>query len=255
MNYKSEEFRHVNYLWDDAVADQLDPVDRLCYRGRLLGADLRITNTGGGSTSSKMMQPDPLTRQQVEIMWINGAGCDLRTGSRSDFASLYLDKLLNLQKLYQQGQNEGVKIGIEDSAAEMYKHCEYGLNPTPSSIDTPLHGFVPGCHIDHTHPISVIAIAASEDQEQLTREVFGDEVAWIPWQRSNFDLGLAMQERVKRSPHLKGLVIGQHGLIDWADGDRACYQLTLSLIEKAARFIEQFDKGDRTFGGQKICAI
>ena len=255
MTYKPDEFRHVTYLWDDTVANQLDPVERLRYRSNLLGADQRITNTGGGNTSSKVMMADPLTGQEVDVMWVKGSGGDLRTAKRTNFASLYMDKLLSMQNIYNKAEKKGVKTEIEDAMVEMFKHCVYGLNPAASSIDTPLHGFIPFRHVDHMHPISVIAIAASKDQERLTREVFGDEVGWIAWQRPGFDLGLAIQEMVKKNPHLKGLVLGQHGLINWADDDKACYELTLSLIEKAARYIEQFDKGDRTFSGQEYAHL
>lgn len=251
MSYKPEEFKHVNYLWDKVAADQLDPVERLRYRSNLLGADQRITNTGGGNTSSKITMPDPLSGEQVEVMWVKGSGGDLRTAKRSNFASLYMDKLLALQTIYDKAATKGVKTEIEDAMVDMYRHCTFNLNPAASSIDTPLHGFIPARHVDHMHPISVIAIAASQDQTELTQEVFGDEVGWVPWQRPGFDLGLVMQVMAEKNPKLKGLVMGQHGLINWADDDQECYELTLSLIEKAARFVESFDRGDKTFGGQK----
>jgi rhamnulose-1-phosphate aldolase/alcohol dehydrogenase len=255
MTYKPAEFRHVSYMWDDEVADKLDPVERLRYRSNLLGADQRITNTGGGNTSSKLKMPDPLTGEEVDVMWVKGSGGDLRTATRAGFASLYMDKLLALRGIYDKTEKKGVKTEIEDSMVEMYRHTVYGLNPAASSIDTPLHGFIPSRHVDHMHPVAAIAIAASKDQERLTREVFGSEVAWIPWQRPGFDLGLRMRQRVERDPSLRGFVMGQHGLINWADDDKACYELTLTLIEKAARYVEQFDRGDRTFGGQKCAPL
>ncbi len=251
MTYRLDEFTHVNYLWDPAIADRLDPVERLRYRSNILGADQRITNTGGGNTSSKVKMTDPLTGQEVEVMWVKGSGGDLRTANRSNFASLYLDKLLSLQKIYDAADQKGVKTEIEDAMVEMYRHCVYALNPAASSIDTPLHGLIPFRHVDHMHPISAIAIAASKDQADLTQEIFGDEIGWVPWQRPGFDLGVIMQAKVKQDPKLKGLIMGQHGLINWADDDKACYELTLTLVEKAARYIEGFDKGDKTFGGQK----
>ena len=253
--YQPEEFRHVKYLWDDSVANQLDPVERLRYRSNLLGADQGITNTGGGNTSLKIAMTDPLTGQAVDVLWVKGSGGDLRTARRSNFASLYMDKFLALESIYNSAEEKGVKTEIEDAMVEMYRHCTYGLNPAASSIDTPLHGFIPFRHVDHMHPVSVIAIAASKDQERLTQEIFGDEVGWVPWQRPGFDLGLVMREKLKQNPRLKGLVMGQHGLINWAGDDRECYELTLSLTEKAARYIEQFDKGDRTFGGQKYASL
>jgi len=251
MAIRPDGFRHVNYLWDDAVANQLDPVERLRYRSNILGADQRITNTGGGNTSSKNKEVDPLSGQEVQVLWVKGSGGDLRTARHNNFASLYMNKFSSLQDLYNKAERKGAKTEIEDIMVEMYRHCVYGLNPTASSIDTPLHGFIPSLHVDHMHPISVIAIAACKDQEDLTQEIFGDEVAWIPWQRPGFDLGLVIQEKVKQNPRLKGVVMGQHGLINWADDDKACYELTLTLIEKAAQYLAQFDKGDQTFGGQK----
>ena len=255
MPFKPDEFIHVNYLWDDSVADQLDPVERLRYRSNILGADQRITNTGGGNTSSKIVMTDPLTGEEVDILWVKGSGGDLRTSKKENFASLYMEKFLGLENLYDQAETKGPKTEIEDAMVGMYPHTVFNLNPRASSIDTPLHGFIPYRHVDHMHPISAIAIAASKDQEELTAEIFGDEVGWVSWQRPGFDLGLVMREKVKQSPHLKGLIMGQHGLIDWADDDKACYGLTLSLIERAARYIEGRDRGDQTFGGQKYISL
>lgn len=251
MAFKPDEFQHVNYLWDEAEAGRLDAVERLRYRSNLLGSDQRITNTGGGNTSAKVVMADPLSGEEVAVMWVKGSGGDLRTAVRSNFASFYMDKLMALQPIYDRAEEKGVKSAAEDGMVAMYPHCVYGLNPTAGSIDTPLHGFIPFAQVDHMHPISAIAIAASKDQERLTQEVFGDEVGWVGWQRPGFDLGLVMEAAVKQKPQLKGLIMGQHGLINWAEDDKACYELTLSLIEKAARYIEQFDKGEQTFGGQK----
>jgi len=251
MTLKQQDFEHVDYLWEDRTADQLDPVERLRYRSNILGADQRITNTGGGNTSSKIKSTDPLSGEEADVLWVKGSGGDLRTSTRANFASLYMDKFLSLKNIYDQSESRGVKTPIEDAMVEMYRHTTFGLNPAASSIDTPLHGLIPFRHVDHMHPVSVIAIAASKDQERLTHEVFEEEVGWVPWQRPGFDLGLVMKEKLQQDPDLKGLVMGQHGLINWADDDKACYELTLSLIEKAARYIEKHDKGDKTFGGQK----
>ena len=255
MATKSQEFKHVSYLWDDGVADQLDPVERLRYRSNILGADQRITNTGGGNTSSKIKMTDPLSGDQVDVMWVKGSGGDLRTSTRANFASLYMEKFLSLENIYNKADVKGAKTEIEDSMVDMYRHATFGLNPAASSIDTPLHGLIPYRHVDHMHPVSAIAIAASKDQERLTREIFGAEIGWVPWQRPGFDLGLVMRNELKKNPHLKGLIMGQHGLINWADDDRACYDLTLSLIEKAALYIEQHDRGEQTFGGQKYVSL
>ncbi len=255
MASRPEKFQSVNHLWDDKIADQLDPVERLRYRSNILGADQRITNTGGGNTSSKVRMSDPLTGEAVDVLWVKGSGGDLRTSTRANFASLYMDKFLSLENIYNKAEVKGVKTEIEDAMVGMYRHTTFDLNPAASSIDTPLHGLIPFRHVDHMHPISVIAIAASKDQERLTQQIFEEEVGWIPWQRPGFDLGLVMRQKLQQDPDLKGLVMGQHGLINWADDDKACYELTLTLIEKAARYIDQHDKGDKTFGGQKYQSL
>ena len=255
MTKELEKFQYVNYLWDDKVADQLDPVERLRYRSNILGADQRITNTGGGNTSSKIRMTDPLSGEEVDVLWVKGSGGDLRTSTRANFASLYMDKFLSLENIYNKAEVRGAKTEIEDNMVDMYRHTTFGLNPAASSIDTPLHGLIPFRHVDHMHPVSVIAIAASKDQERLTQQIFEEEVGWVPWQRPGFDLGLVMQEKLKQDPDLKGLVMGQHGLINWADDDKACYELTLNLIEKAARYIERHNKGEKTFGGQSYKSL
>jgi rhamnulose-1-phosphate aldolase/alcohol dehydrogenase len=252
---KPDVFQNVNYLWDDQVAGQLDPVERLRYRSNLLGADQRITNTGGGNTSSKIRMADPLTGEQVEVLWVKGSGGDLRTAKKENFASLYMDKLLALQDIYKRAPEKGPKSAIEDQMVGMYPHTTFNLNPRASSIDTPLHAFIPFRHVDHMHPISTIAIAASKDQKKLTQEIFEGEIGWVPWQRPGFDLGLVMQEKVAKNPELKGLIMGQHGLINWADEDKECYQLTLTLAEKAARYIADHDQGKAAFGGEKYPAL
>jgi rhamnulose-1-phosphate aldolase/alcohol dehydrogenase len=243
--------RYVNYLWDDAVARRLDEVDRLIYRSNLLGSDQRITNTGGGNTSAKLMQSDPLTGEKVEVLWVKGSGGDLRTAKRENFASLYMSKLERLRASYQASNEKGAKTPLEDSMVAAYPHCTFNLNPRASSIDTPLHGFVPFRHVDHTHPNAVISVAAAEQGEALTKEIYGDEVFWLPWQRPGFELGLQLQQLCKTHPRAKGAILGQHGLINWAEDDKECYELSLSLIERAAEFIAAKDKGSNTFGGQK----
>ena len=247
----TERFRHVQYLWDDEKARDLDPRARLVYRSNLLGADQRITNTGGGNTSSKITESDPLTGEAVEVLWVKGSGGDLRTSTAVNFASLCLDRLLGLESIYDGAEEKGVKTGIEDRMVSLYPHCTFNLNPRASSIDTPLHAFVPARCIDHTHPNAVIAIAAAKRSAELTREIYGDELIWTPWQRPGFDLGLVLRDLYARNPGIKGIVLGQHGLINWADDDKACYELSLDLIERAARYIEEHDRGEKTFGGQR----
>ncbi|HZG68599.1 MAG TPA: bifunctional rhamnulose-1-phosphate aldolase/short-chain dehydrogenase [Herpetosiphonaceae bacterium] len=244
-------FTYVHYGWDDAYAKELDPVARLVYRSNLLGADGRITNTGGGNTSSKLTESDPLTGDPVEVLWVKGSGGDLRTAKRENFSSLYMDKLQGLQAHYHHAPHRGPKTPIEDAIVGLYNHCTFNLNPRPSSIDTPLHAFVPFNHVDHTHPNAVIALAAARNSAELTHEIYGDEVVWTAWQRPGFDLGLKLEQVCREHPQAKGVILGGHGLINWADDDLACYELTLDLIERAARYIEAHDRGEETFGGQQ----
>ena len=253
--FKPEEYRHVTYAWDDAKASKMDLVDRLIYRSNILGDDQRVTNTGGGNTSSKIMMKDPLTGEEVDVLWVKGSGGDLRTSKRANFSSLYMSKLMSLQDVYAAFPEKGVKTPAEDTMVEMYTHTVFNLNPRATSIDTPLHGFVPFKYVDHTHPNAAIAIAASANGKQLTQEIWGGEVGWVDWQRPGFELGLAMQEACRENPNLVGLIMGQHGLINWANDDKECYELTLTLIEKAARYIEAHDKGDKTFGGEKVPSL
>ncbi len=250
--YNPSEYRHVRYLWDDARANALDPVERLIYRSNILGSDQRITNTGGGNTSSKVTLPDPLTGEPVRVMWVKGSGGDLRTSKKANFASLYMDKLIALQSIYAAAEVKGVKTPMEDAMVEMYTHTVFNLNPRATSIDTPLHAFIPFDHVDHTHPNAVIAIAACSNGRELVSEIWGDEIAWVEWQRPGFELGLLLQETIRQNPNLKGIILGGHGLINWADDDKECYELSLTLIEKAARFLEVHDKGAATFGGTKF---
>ncbi len=253
--YKKNDYRHVAYRWDDAHAAKLDPVERLVYRSNILGDDQRITNTGGGNTSSKVTQIDPLNGSEVEIMYVKGSGGDLRTSKRANFAALYMDKLMALQGVYDAADEKGVKTPIEDDMVGMYPHCVYNLNPRASSIDTPLHAFIPYKHVDHTHPNALIAIAACSNGPALTKEIYGDAVAWVDWQRPGFDLGLVLQEAIEDNPGIQGIILGAHGLINWADDDKECYELSLTLIEKAARYLEENDKGANTFGGAKYQAL
>jgi rhamnulose-1-phosphate aldolase/alcohol dehydrogenase len=248
-------YSFVNYLWDDAKAASLDPVARLVYRSNLLGSDQRITNTGGGNTSSKIAEKDPLTDQSVDVLWVKGSGGDLRTSTRENFSSLYQQKLVDLQKLYAARSDKGLKSAAEDDMVGMYTHATFNLNPRASSIDTPLHSFLPGRHVDHMHPNAIIAIAASQNCEKLTQEIFGGAMAYVPWMRPGFELGLAMQEISRENPKIRAIMMGQHGFISWADDDKQCYTDTLNFIEKAAAYIEKkyAEKGGdaAAFGGQK----
>jgi rhamnulose-1-phosphate aldolase/alcohol dehydrogenase len=246
-------YQFVNNLWNDADVAKLDPANRLIYRSNKLGSDQRITNTGGGNTSAKLMEKDPLTGEQTEVLWVKGSGGDLRTSTKENFSSLYQGKLMALQSLYAARADKGPKAPAEDDMVGMYNHTTFNLNPRASSIDTPLHSFIPAKHVDHTHPNAPIAVAASASSIALTKEIYGDEVIHTPWLRPGFELGLAMQEICKKHPNAKGIMMGQHGLINWANDDKECYFLTLDLIEKASAFIEKkyAEKGGdkAAFGG------
>ncbi|MCY2976096.1 MAG: bifunctional rhamnulose-1-phosphate aldolase/short-chain dehydrogenase [Planctomycetota bacterium] len=248
-------FKHVNFAWDDSAASKIDDVQRLVYRSNLLGSDQRITNTGGGNTSAKLMSVDPLTGEKTEVLWVKGSGGDLRTSKRDNFASLYQNKLIGLQSLYANRSDKGYKGQAEDDMVAMYSHTAFNLNPRASSIDTPLHSFLPGKHVDHMHPNAIIAVAACKNCESVTKQIFGNEMGYVPWMRPGFELGLAMQEIAKSNPSLKAIMMGQHGFISWDDDERACYELTLSMIEKAATFIDekyQAKGGDaKAFGGAR----
>ncbi|MBW3628386.1 MAG: bifunctional rhamnulose-1-phosphate aldolase/short-chain dehydrogenase, partial [Gemmatimonadetes bacterium] len=244
-------FKHVRDLWDEELAARLDPVGRLVYRSNILGSDPRITNTGGGNTSAKIRERDPITGEEIEVLWVKGSGGDLRTAGREFFSSLYQERLLSLQDVYSRMSERGVKTPAEDAMVAMYPHCTYNLNARAPSIDTPLHSFVPFRHVDHMHPVSCIAIATAANGPELTREVFGDEVIWTDWQRPGFELGLQLQQVCREHPEAKGVILGKHGLINWADDDRECYMLTLSLIDRAEEFFAQRRAGKPVFGGQR----
>jgi rhamnulose-1-phosphate aldolase/alcohol dehydrogenase len=251
--------KFVNYLWDDAVASKLDPVGRLVYRSNLLGSDQRVTNTGGGNTSAKIKEKDPLDGEETEVLWVKGSGGDLRTSKRENFSSLYQQKLLDLQKLYAKRNDKGLKSQAEDDMVAMYFHATFNLNPRASSIDTPLHSFIPAKHVDHMHPNAIISVAASRHCQELTKEIFGDEMAYVPWMRPGFELGLAMQEIVQKKPSVRAIMMGQHGFISWHDDDKVCYAETLRFIEKAAQYIDdkyQAKGGDaKAFGGAKYQSL
>ena len=246
-------------LWDDTKASSLDPVEQLVYRSNLLGSDQRITNTGGGNTSSKIMEKDPLTGELVEVLWVKGSGGDLRTSKRENFSSLYQDKLIGLQKSYGARADKGIKSQAEDEMVGAYAHTTFNLNPRPSSIDTPLHSFLSGKHVDHMHPNAIIAIAASRRCQELTKEIFGGEMDYVTWMRPGFELGLAMQEISRINPSVRAIMMGQHGFISWDDDAQICYTKTLAFIDKAAAAIESkyaAKGGDATlFGGAKYQSL
>jgi rhamnulose-1-phosphate aldolase/alcohol dehydrogenase len=246
---------YLRSRWDDSVARHLDPVDRLIYRSNLLGADARITNTGGGNTSSKISAKDPLSGDPVRVLWVKGSGGDLRTAMRNNFASLYLDQVLGLRDVYNRYPERGPKTPAEDAMVGFYAHATFDRNATTSSIDTPLHAFIPYAHVDHMHPVAVIALATAADGPALTREVYGDDVVWTDWQRPGFELGLELERICREHPKAKGVVLGGHGLINWANDDKECYELTLDLIRRAQTFLDANRNGKPDFGGQRTSAL
>jgi len=247
----SKSFKHVHYLWQDDVVDQLSPLDRLVYRSNRIGEDLTLTNTGGGNTSSKLIERDPLTGKDVEVMWIKGSGGDLRTATRDGVASLYLDKVRAMKPVYLNDPARGPKTKTEDAMYLMYNHCVFNLNPRACSIDTPLHTFVPFKHVDHLHPNAVIAIAASVNQERLCQEIYGADVIYVPWQRPGFDIGLMIESLIADNPNAKGVLLGHHGMSSWSNDDKGCYETALEIIDRAADFIAVRDCGEKTFGGAR----
>ncbi len=251
MSVKTTEFKHVSYLWDDAKAAELagDEVALLIYRSNLLGADLRLTNYGGGNTSCKLMSKDPLTGQDVEVMWIKGSGGDIGTLKKSGLAALYVDRLRSLKNVYR-----GVEH--EDEMVELFNHSIYDLNSKAPSIDTPLHGFLPFAHIDHLHPDAAIAIAAAKDGKQITEELFGGTIGWVEWKKPGFELGLQLKACLDANPGIRGIMLGSHGLFTWGDTAYESYINTLEVIEKCAEYLEQnYGKKGPVFGGQKVQSL
>ena len=251
----SYDFKHVSYLWDEnkAKAMEGDEVALLVYRSNLLGADLRLTNYSGGNTSCKAMAKDLLTGEEVEVMWVKGSGGDLGTMKRNGLAALHVDRLRNLKNVYR-------GIEHEDEMVELFNHCIYDLNSKAPSIDTPLHGFLPFKHIDHLHPDAAISIAAAKDGERITKELFGETIGWIDWQRPGFDLGLKLKKCLDENPNIKGIMLGSHGLFTWGDTSYESYINTLEVIEQCAQYIQAppASKGGarkQTFGGQKINSL
>ncbi|MFM9074056.1 MAG: bifunctional rhamnulose-1-phosphate aldolase/short-chain dehydrogenase, partial [Bacteroidota bacterium] len=243
-----DSFKHVSWLWDDARAAEFnnDQIALLVYRSNLLGADLRLTNYGGGNTSCKTSEKDPLTGAPADVMWIKGSGGDLGTMKRSGLAGLYLDRLRGLERVYR-------GISHEDEMVELFNHCIYDLASKAPSIDTPLHAFLPFAHIDHLHPDAVIAIAASADGKRLTQEIFEGTIGWVDWQRPGFDLGLKLRQCLSDHPGIKGIVLGSHGLFTWGEDAKSCYQNTLETIERAATYLEaKTSAGRPVFGGSRI---
>ncbi len=251
MAIATTQFKHVSYLWDEQKAAELegDEVALLVYRSNLLGADLRLTNYGGGNTSCKATAKDPLTGKEVEVMWVKGSGGDLGTMKRSGLAALYVDRLRSLKNVY-----GGLRH--EDAMVELFNHCIYDLASKAPSIDTPLHGFLPFRHIDHLHPDAAIAIAAAKDGKRITQELFSGTIGWVEWQRPGFDLGLKLKACLDENPGIRGIMLGSHGLFTWGDTAYESYLNTLEVIERCAQYIEDNSgKKSPVFGGEKQSSL
>ena len=246
-----KDYQYVNYLWNEKHSDDLkdDQVKLFLYRSNILGADLRITNYGGGNTSCKTIEKDPLTSEEVEVMWIKGSGGDIGTLTRSGIAGLYTERLRNLKNVYQGLEDEDRMVGL-------FNHCLFDLDSRAPSIDTPLHGLLPFAHIDHLHPDALIAIAAAKDGEKITQEIWGNTMGWVDWQRPGFDLGLQLEKCLKENPGIRGIVLGSHGLFTLGDTSHACYLNSLEVIERASSYIaDKISKKGTVFGGEKRKAL
>ncbi|MPS71562.1 MAG: bifunctional aldolase/short-chain dehydrogenase [Chryseobacterium sp.] len=241
-------FKYVDYLWDEEKAASFgdDQVALFLYRSNILGADLRITNYGGGNTSCKTIEKDPLTNEEVEVMWVKGSGGDIGTLTRKGIAGLYTERLRNLKNVY-----EG--LADEDRMVGLFNHCIFDLDSKAPSIDTPLHGLLPFKHIDHLHPDALIAVAAAKDSEAITKEIWGDTMGWVPWQKPGFDLGLQLEKCLNDNPGIRGIVLGSHGLFTWGDTSYECYINSLEVIETASEYInKKIAENGQVFGGQKV---
>jgi rhamnose utilization protein RhaD (predicted bifunctional aldolase and dehydrogenase)/NAD(P)-dependent dehydrogenase (short-subunit alcohol dehydrogenase family) len=242
--------RFLEDRWDEAVASKLDAPELLRYRSNLLGSDLRITNFGGGNTSSKLEQRDPVGGLPVNVLWVKGSGGDLGSIKRSGFATLYLDRLLSLEAQYK-------GVPEEDDMVPLYPLVTFQNNPTAASIDTPLHGFLPFPHVDHLHPDWAIALAASANGKQKMEEFnqeWGHKLAWLPWQRPGFELGMMLRKIVQDTPGCDGVVLGGHGLFTWGNAQRECYVHTITVIDQIGQFIDRHHQreGHKLFGGSRV---
>ena len=239
---ETTEKEQLSNLWDDAKAAKMSESEKLLYRSNLLGSDKRITNYGGGNTSAKVMESDPLSGETVEVLWVKGSGGDVGSIKMDGFATLYMDKLRALKGIYR-----GVEF--EDEMVALLPHCTFNLNARAASIDTPLHAYVPRKHVDHMHPDAIIAIAAAVDSKALTAEVFGDDIGWLPWKKPGYELGLWLEKFCLDNPDAKGVVLESHGLFTWDNDAKACYELTVDVIQKAMDWFAAKTADTPAFGG------
>jgi rhamnulose-1-phosphate aldolase/alcohol dehydrogenase len=234
--------------WDETEAAGKSDPELLLYRSNLLGSDLGVTNFGGGNTSAKIEERDPLSGALAKVLWVKGSGGDIGSMKLDGFSSLYLDKLLGLESLYEGPDRE-------DEMVAYLPHCTFNLNPRPASIDTPLHAYLPFAHIDHLHPDAVIALATSSSGEKVTQEIYGDAVGWLGWKRPGFELGLRLRDHMKAHPHQRGVVLAGHGLICWGDDSRSCYENSIDLIRLAADHLNGLMAAAEPFGGCAVAAV
>ncbi len=241
---ESAEKQTLESRWDESVADGMSESELLLYRSNILGADKRVTNYGGGNTSAKVMETDPLTGDEVEVLWVKGSGGDIGSIEMDGFATLYMDKLQALKGLYR-------GVDFEDEMVGYLPHCTYKLNPRAASIDTPLHAYVPRKHVDHVHADAIIAIAASKNSRELTRQIFGDKIGWLPWKKPGYELGLWLENFCVENPDADGVVLESHGLFTWADTARDCYDKTIEVINTATAWLAEKTEGVAAFGGAR----
>jgi rhamnulose-1-phosphate aldolase/alcohol dehydrogenase len=220
----------------DAVVPSPE-VEALVERSHALGSDPRVTNYGGGNTSCKATVTDPVTGEPSEVLYVKGSGGDLGTLRPNGLATLRLDRLRALRGVYR-------GVDHEDEMVAAFDHCRWGTGGAAPSIDTAMHALVDARHVDHLHPDAVIALAAAVDGEALTKECFGREVAWVPWRRPGFELGLQIASLAADNPGLRGVVLGGHGLTTWADTSEACQAISLDVIRRAERFIAERGRPD-----------
>lgn len=245
---KTVENQFLENRWNDKEANGLSEAELLLYRSNILGSDKRVTNYGGGNTSAKVMENDPLTGQDIEVLWVKGSGGDIGSIKMDGFATLYMNKLQALKSLYR-----GVEF--EDEMVGYLPHCTFKLNPRAASIDTPLHAYVPRKHVDHVHADAIIAIAASKNSKELTQEIFGNKIGWLPWKKPGYELGLWLEQFCLENPEADGVVLESHGLFTWGDTAKETYDLTIEVINAATAWLAEKTEGLPAFGGAKYKSL
>ena len=245
---KTAENQLLENHWDDEKVKGMSDSELLLYRSNILGSDKRVTNYGGGNTSAKIMEKDPLTGEEVPVLWVKGSGGDIGSMKMDGFATLYLDRLNALKSLYR-------GIDHEDEMVGYLPHCTFKLNPRAASIDTPLHAYVPRNHVDHVHADAIIAIAASANSKELTQEIFDNKIGWLPWKKPGYELGLWLEKFCLENPDADGVILESHGLFTWADTAKACYEMTVNVINIATAWLAEKNQDVSAFGGAKHISL